>query len=115
MNQAVKWLDEVGRLKLTKSQQAGKMGFVKTTIDLPEPLVREMKLRAVREGRKLKDVAAEVFERGLNAPSLSVGKPLRQRLDAPLLACEDGEVPASQMTVEQLLELERQALNPRRT
>ena len=36
---------------------------MKMTIDLPEHLVREMKLRAIHEGRKLKDIAAEVLEK----------------------------------------------------
>jgi len=38
---------------------------MKTTIDLPLDLVREMKLLAVHEGRKLKDVAADLLKRGL--------------------------------------------------
>ncbi|MBG7608852.1 MAG: antitoxin [Verrucomicrobia bacterium] len=40
---------------------------MKTTIDLPSDLVREMKLLAVHEGRKLKDVAADLLKRGLNS------------------------------------------------
>jgi hypothetical protein len=40
---------------------------VKTTIDLPPDLVRDMKLLAVNEGKKLKDVAAELLKRGLNS------------------------------------------------
>jgi len=82
---------------------------MKTTIDLPEPLVREMKLRAVQEGRKLKDVAAEVFQRGLRAPSRSVGKPLRQTLNTPIFVCEEDRATVSEMTIAQLLQLERQA------
>ncbi len=42
---------------------------MKTTLDLPEDLVREMKLRAVHEGRKLREVATEIFRRGLAQPS----------------------------------------------
>lgn len=38
---------------------------MKTTIDLPPELVRKMKLRAVNEGRKLKDIAAELIRAGL--------------------------------------------------
>jgi hypothetical protein len=41
---------------------------MKTTIDLPADLVREVRLRAVYEGRKLKDVAAELLRRGLDRP-----------------------------------------------
>ncbi|MEN8662370.1 MAG: antitoxin [Lentimonas sp.] len=81
---------------------------MKTTLDLPEPLVREMKLRAVHEGRKLKDVAEEVFWRGLQAPAAS-REPFRQRLDAPLFVCEAAGVRASEMSVEDLLKLEQQA------
>ncbi len=40
---------------------------MKTTIDLPPDLVREMKLLAVHEGRKLKDVAADLLKRGLGS------------------------------------------------
>ena len=83
---------------------------MKTTLDLPEPLVREMKLRAVQQGRKLKDVAAEVFQRGLRAASPQAGnRPLRQALDTPVFVCEDARASAKHMTVEQLLQLEQQA------
>jgi len=40
---------------------------MKTTIDLPADLVREMKILAVHEGRKLKDVAADLLKRGLSS------------------------------------------------
>ena len=38
---------------------------MKTTIDLPEKLVHCLKMRAAREKRKLKDLAAEYIEAGL--------------------------------------------------
>jgi plasmid stability protein len=44
---------------------------MKTTLDLPDSLVRQMKLRAVRDGRKLKDVAADLLRRGLAAPEVA--------------------------------------------
>jgi hypothetical protein len=69
-----------------------------------------MKLRAAREGRKLKDVAAEVFEAGLRIPPRrDQSKPYRQKLDAPLFACEASEARALSMTVAELLELEQRA------
>ena len=58
-----------------ESQQTCRM---KTTIDLPPELVREIKLRAVHEGRKLKDVAAELLRHGLDrpeSPALRAPKP----------------------------------------
>jgi plasmid stability protein len=39
---------------------------MKTTLDLPEDLVTEIKLKAAREHRKMKDVAAEALRRGLD-------------------------------------------------
>ncbi|CAA6691149.1 MULTISPECIES: antitoxin [unclassified Lentimonas] len=83
---------------------------MKTTLDLPESLVREMKLRAAQEGRKLKDVAAEVFERGLSAqPPPPRRRPYTQTLDTPIFACEESNAVATSMSVEQLLKLEQQA------
>jgi hypothetical protein len=38
---------------------------MKTTLELPDALVREIKLRAVHEGRKLKDVIADLLRAGL--------------------------------------------------
>ncbi len=38
---------------------------MKTTLELPDDLVREIKLRAVHEGRKLKDVIADLLRTGL--------------------------------------------------
>ncbi len=42
---------------------------MKTTLDLPEELVRQLKLRAVQEGRRLKDLAAEFLAAGLSPQS----------------------------------------------
>ena len=42
---------------------------MKTTLDLPAELVRRLKLRAIHEQRKLKDLAAEVLREGLAARS----------------------------------------------
>lgn len=41
---------------------------MKTTIEIPDAIVREVKLRALHEGRKLKDVVADLLRRGLDAP-----------------------------------------------
>jgi len=83
---------------------------MKTTIDLPEPLVRDMKLRAAKEGRKLKDVATEVFEAGLRVSSAPrAPRAYRQKLDTPLFACEAAEASAPGMSVRELLKLEQRA------
>ena len=42
---------------------------MKTTVDLPDALVREIKLRALYDGQKLKDAIADLLRKGLEAPS----------------------------------------------
>ena len=38
---------------------------MRTTLDLPDPLMRKVKVKAASEGRKLKDLVAELIEAGL--------------------------------------------------
>ena len=40
---------------------------MKTTLDLPDDLMRAVKIRAVHEGKKLKDAVTELIQRGLAA------------------------------------------------
>jgi len=44
---------------------------MKTTLDLPDSLFTEVKMRAAKENRKMKDVIAEALRRGLGAPASS--------------------------------------------
>lgn len=67
---------------------------MKTTFDLPEDLVQEMKLRAVRERRKLKDVATEAFRRGLSSAQVETEPTLVELLGDPDTA--DREFPLPQ-------------------
>ena len=64
------------------NQQSGRM---KTTLDLPDALVREIKQHALNEGTKLKDVMAALLKRGLRA-----GKPqsIPRRVELPLITCK---------------------------
>lgn len=61
---------------------------MKATLDLPDDLLKEMKLRAVHEGRKFKDVAAEVFRRGLAQPAQ--GADLHHRVKLPVIVSPPG-------------------------
>lgn len=45
---------------------------MKTTLDLPDPLMRRVKIRAASEGRKLKEIISELLEKGLDSPSAEV-------------------------------------------
>ncbi|HEY2801218.1 MAG TPA: hypothetical protein VGI85_11525 [Chthoniobacterales bacterium] len=40
---------------------------MKTTLDLPDDLIRAVKIRAVHERRRLKDLIAELLRRGLQS------------------------------------------------
>ena len=56
---------------------------MKTTLELPDGLMRTIKVKAAREDRKLKDVVADLLERGLasEAPAKVSG----HRVKFPLL------------------------------
>jgi hypothetical protein len=47
---------------------------MKTTLELPDALIREIKLRAVREGRKLKDVIADLLRLALTGHRKATSK-----------------------------------------
>ncbi len=90
---------------------------MKTTLDLPDALVKQVKLRAVREGRKLKDVVADLLRKGLASRERPTAEPAikspRVTTDPetglPLIVC-DANAPAAKMTVEELSALEQEAL-----
>jgi hypothetical protein len=47
---------------------------MKTTLDLPDDLMREVKIRAVHEHKKLKDAIAEFIRKGIAASKSSPSK-----------------------------------------
>jgi plasmid stability protein len=66
---------------------------MKTTLDLPDELVRRIKMRAVQSDRKLKDMVATLLDAGLRAESAepaasAVPKPVRLRGRGPLTAAD---------------------------
>lgn len=76
---------------------------MKTTMDLPDDLVREMKLRAVQEGKKLQQLAAEVIRRGLATPERPAA--IRHRVHLPIVPAPAG-APKFELTGEQIHALE---------
>jgi hypothetical protein len=88
---------------------------MKTTFDLPPELVRAVKFRAVQEGRKLKDVAADLLQRGLASPEASSKpQPTKPKIEIqsnglPVVRCA-AKAPARRMTAAELLALEQDAL-----
>ena len=72
---------------------------MKTTIDLPDNLVREVKIRAVREGRKMKELVAELLERSLRDPRRESPRRVR-RAGLPVIACVHAPREGTEMTPE---------------
>jgi plasmid stability protein len=77
---------------------------MKTTLDLPDDLMRAVKIRAAEENRKLKDLIAELLRRGLAQPS---GAPPtgRHRVRLPLVQCAHEARPGEEMTPERVAEV----------
>jgi hypothetical protein len=85
---------------------------MKITFDLPPDLVRDVKLQAVHEGRKLKDVAAELLKRGLTTDKQDsrTPNPTKGAIKLPLFSSPK-TAPASRMSTAALLSLEQETLN----
>lgn len=88
---------------------------MKTTIDLPPDLVKALKIRAVNEGRKLKELAADLLYRGLATQVAEPLQPPKPRIEKqadglPVVRCA-GNAPARQMSTDELLALEQETLD----
>lgn len=87
---------------------------MKTTLDLPDELMREMKLRAVIQGRTLRDLVAEFLRQGLGLSATvpgsvkSPGGMVTLNVGGmPVIRCRT-DAPATQMKSQDLLALEQQ-------
>lgn len=72
---------------------------MKTTLELPDELMREIKIRAVNENRRIKDVVTDALRRGLAAQAATPDQALR-RVRLPLVACARPAHPDEEMTPE---------------
>lgn len=66
---------------------------MKTTLELPDELMRSLKMHAAQSDRRLKDVVTELLQRGLSEPD-AASEPVdpAQALRARLTFHEDGTV-----------------------
>jgi len=85
---------------------------MKTTLDLPDELIRAVKLRAVIQRRTVKDLVAEFIREGLGiAPTRRPKAPAVGSLvqigegGLPTVRCH-ADAPATRMSVEELLMIE---------
>jgi hypothetical protein len=56
-------------LHLPYSQLSGFLGCMKTTLEIPDALYRQVKMRAARDGVKVKDLVAQTLSAGLQLPA----------------------------------------------
>jgi hypothetical protein len=88
---------------------------MKTTLDLPDEVIRAVKLRAVMQQRPLKDLVADFLRQGLGMqPSAQVGQPPagsiveRATNGLPTVRCRAGAA-AGGFNLDELLRLEQSA------
>jgi plasmid stability protein len=91
---------------------------MKTTFDLPDSLVKELKRRALNQGRKLKDEVTDVLRAGLaavNRPVSASGQTKSPRVKTnpqtglPFIGCGP-KAKAMTMTAEELIVAEQASL-----
>ncbi len=75
---------------------------MKTTVDLPAELVRAIKIRAIEENRKLKEMIAELLRRGLGEGSSVEQGVGRRRVTLPLVQTAHQAKPDEEMTPERV-------------
>jgi hypothetical protein len=84
---------------------------MKTTIELPDSLVKQVKLRALQEGRKLKDAVADLLRKGLTAAKCAEPNPLAPKVtrDAktglPVIECKRAPRPAAKLTPQRVADI----------
>ena len=89
---------------------------MKTTLDLPDDLFRDVKLRAVSQGRTMRDLVADFLRQGLGQSSAAIGATLptshRVIVTADGLPLIPGrpDVSAPRASLQDLLALEHQTL-----
>lgn len=65
---------------------------MKTTLELPDDLVRELKLRAIDQRTSMKEVAAELLRSGLRSPH-ATEQSSKKRVTLPLVPAPAGAKP----------------------
>ena len=77
---------------------------MKTTLDLPDDLMREIKVRAAREDRKLKDLVADLLRRGLRDEGEKPDR-IRHRVKLPLIHSPHRVKPGEGLTPDQVAQI----------
>jgi hypothetical protein len=77
---------------------------MKTTLDIPDELMKTVKLRAVEENRTLTDLIAELLRRGLAEEPMESGT-IRNRVQLPLILVAHNARPEDEITPERAAEI----------
>jgi plasmid stability protein len=77
---------------------------MRTTLDLPDDLVRAVRMRAVQENRRLKDTVSDLLRSGLAQKGGAPPK-VRRRLKLPLVECAHEARADEEMTPERVADL----------
>jgi len=84
---------------------------MKTTLDLPDALVKQVKLRALHEGRKLKEAVADLLRKGLAvATDVEDHMPLEmvakdKKTGLPLIPCKKAPTADMALTPERVADI----------
>jgi hypothetical protein len=84
---------------------------MKTTVELPDALVKQVKLRAVQDGQKLKDAVADLLRKGLAATAdaeLDAPTPVvvtDKETGLPVIECKHAAVADAAMTPNRVAEI----------
>jgi len=76
---------------------------MKTTLELPDDLMREIKVLAAKNDRKLKDLMTELLKEGLQNLDTEANKDQQEnRIQLPLLSPKKvSDIPVNKMNVQQ--------------
>jgi plasmid stability protein len=77
---------------------------MKTTLELPDDVIRAVKIRAVQENRKLNDMITDLLRRGL-AQEPRTPTAVRRRVKLPLVECAHEAQPSEEMTPERVADV----------
>jgi len=69
---------------LVIDQKNGKLVNMKATLDIPDDLYKRVKARSALEGRAIRSVAIELFQRWIQAPS-----DIEEKMESDSLSSED--------------------------
>jgi len=96
------------RLRVDRKLENQQNGRMKTTFDIPDALVKQLKLRALHKGQKLKDAVAEVLRKGLACADAEAVAPVvskDRKTGLPRIECKNAARPDEEITPERVAEI----------